>query len=262
MKIIIVDDEISALKTFLPGVLDDLDTECKMFSSSPLSAVEYACKNKVDAAFLDVRMPEIDGVELAEKLIKVNPEIEIIFISAYAKDEKAIIERLNRPARFCHKPYSKHTLCAILADLKSKYNKPKLFLKTFGCFDLFVNGVAVDFSSRKAKELLALLTDANGSYVTMDTAIGNLWADKNAELSKRLYRDAVCRLRLALKDAGAENLVTFERARAVINTNAAECDMWNFLKGKGVYSGRYLPQYDWSVITESALEQLTENNRR
>ena len=257
MKIIVVDDELSALSTFLPSVLDDTDIECKMFMNEPRSALEYVRINQVDAAFLDVKMPEIDGVELAQRLIVVQPKIKIVFISAYAKEEQAICKRLNgKVAGFCHKPYSKESLKKIIAALKAETDEPQLRIRTFDAFDLFINGVAVNFTSAKSKELLALLTDANGSYVTMDTAIGNLWADKNAELGKRLYRDAVCKLRLKLKELGADHLVTFERARAVINTKYATCDLWEFLKSGGVFSGRYMPQYDWSIVTEGVLEQM------
>lgn len=256
MKMVLVDDELSALSTFLPNVVDDLEIECKMFMGAPRAALEYVRVNRVDVAFLDIRMPEMDGICLAERMLDLNPAVKIVFISAYARDEKAISERLKgRVAGFCHKPYSHESVKRLLASLCTGSARPKLFLRTFDSFDLFVNGVALDFTSRKAKELLALLTDARGSFVTMDTAIGNLWADKNAELGKRLYRDAVCRLRLALKEAGAEELVTFERGRAVINTRAATCDMWDFVERGGVFSGRYMPQYDWSIVTESALEQ-------
>ena len=259
MKIIVVDDELSALNTFLPNVVDDLRVECKMFMNAPRAALEYVRVNRVDAAFLDIRMPEIDGVELAERMLVLNPELKIVFISAYVKDERAIAERLGgRVAGFCHKPYSADRLTALIASLCAQTSRPKLFLRTFDAFDLFANGVAVDFSSAKAKELLALLTDARGSYVTMDTAIGNLWPDKNAELGKRLYRDAVCRLRLTLKEIGAAELVLFERGRAVIDTRIADCDMWEFVDKGGVFSGRYLPQYDWSIISEAALEQRSK----
>ena len=260
MKIIVVDDELTALNTFLPNVVDDLDVECKMFMNAPRAALEYVRINKVDAAFLDIKMPEIDGVDLAERMLAISPALKIVFISAYAKDEKAICDRLNgKVAGFCHKPYSAESIKTLLASLNVQTSKPKLHLRTFDAFDLFANGIAVDFSSSKAKELLALLTDARGSYVSMDTAIGNLWADKNVELGKRLYRDAVCRLRLTLKETGAADLVTFERGRAVINTRIATCDMWDFVEIGGVFSGRYMPQYDWSIITEATLEHLKNN---
>ncbi len=256
MKIIVVDDELSALNTFLPNVIDDMDVECKMFMNAPRSALEYVRINRVDVAFLDIKMPEIDGLDLAERMLDINPKLKIVFISAYARDEKGICERLKgRVAGFCHKPYNAEKIQRLLSVLDNQ--KPaKIYLRTFDAFDLFVNGVAVNFTSGKAKELLALLTDARGSYVTMDTAIGNLWADKNADLGKRLYRDAVCKLRLKLKELDAEELVTFERGRAVINTKCATCDMWDFMENGGVFSGRYLPQYGWSIVTEATLEQM------
>lgn len=257
MKIIVVDDELSALNTFLPTVIDNPDVECKMFMNAPRSALEYVRINDVDVAFLDVKMPEIDGIELAQRILSINPSIKIVFISAYIQDEKSISERLDgKVAGFCYKPYSIEKIKRLLATLNTKTAKPKIYLRTFDAFDLFVNGVAVNFSSSKAKELLALLTDARGSYVTMDTAVGNLWVDKNAELGKRLYRDAVCKLRLKLKELDIEELVTFERGRAVINTKYATCDMWDFVENGGVFSGRYLPQYGWSIVTEATLEQM------
>lgn len=257
MKIIVVDDEISALNTFLPNVIDDMSVECKMFMNAPRSALEYVRVNKVDVAFLDIRMPEIDGIDLAERMLAVNPELKIVFISAYAQDEKGIREKLKgKVAGFCHKPYSAENLKRLLASLNTDTTLPKIFLRTFDAFDLFVNGVAVNFPSAKSKELLALLTDAQGSYVTMDTAVGNLWPDKNAELGKRLYRDAVCKLRLKLNELGIAELVSFERGRAVINTRVAACDMWDFVLGVGVFSGRYMPQYGWSIIREATLEQM------
>ncbi len=260
MKIIVVDDELSALNTFLPNVIDDIDVECKMFMNAPRAALEYVRINNVGAAFLDIKMPEIDGVELAARMLAINPELKIVFISAYAQDEKGICERLGgNVAGFCHKPYNAEKIKRLIADVKDSSGKPKIFIRTFDAFDLFVNGVAVNFSSGKAKELLALLTDARGSFVTMDTAVGNLWADKNAELGKRLYRDAVCKLRLKLKELGIEELVLFERARAVINTKRATCDMWDFVENGGVFSGRYMPQYDWSIITEATLERMKNN---
>lgn len=259
MKIIVVDDELSALSTFLPNIVDDGDVDCKMFMSKPRSALEYARIHPVDVAFLDIKMPEIDGIVLAERLLAIRPEIKIVFISAYVDDEQAIIEKLGgKVAGFCHKPYSKDELLSLITSLKGDVQQPRLFIKTFDFFDLFVNGVAVDFSSSKAKELLALLTDANGCYVTMDKAIGSLWPDKNTDLSKRLYRDAVTRLRLTLQEVGAKDLVIFERGRAVIDTTAATCDLWDFLKNGGNFSGRYLPAYDWSIITESSLERLKQ----
>lgn len=42
-----------------------------------------------------------------------------------------------------------------------------IFIKTFGGFDVFVDGKQVHFSSEKAKEMLAVLVDKRGSSVSL-----------------------------------------------------------------------------------------------
>lgn len=261
MKIIVLDDELSALNTFLPYVIDDEIIECKMFMNEPESAVEYAEANNVAVAFLDIKMPKMNGIDVAKRLLTVRPNIKIVFISAYADNEEQIKKELDgKVAGFCHKPFRRETLLKLLADFKNGQNKKKVFIKTFDSFDLFVNDVAVDFSSSKAKELLALLTDANGSFVNIDVATSALWPNKNADLGKRLYRDAVSRLRLTLKNAGVENIVTFERGRAVINKENATCDMWNLTESGGKLGERYLPTYDWSLTKNRFSQERRKND--
>lgn len=250
MKMVVIDDEIAALNTFLPNVIDG-EITCAMYKDNPLAALDYVRNGGADVAVIDVKMPKIDGVTLAEKILEAAPDVKIIFLTAYAQDEAELKSRFGDSlAGILYKPYDGADLNRILSSVNSA---PHIYLKTFNAFDLFVNGSAVEFTSSKAKELLALLTDADGSYVGIDSAVCNLWPDKDVEHGKRLYRDAVCRLRLTLRENGAGNLVKFERGRAVINKSAAKCDLWTSLSGAGGFSGRYMPEYGWSVATENAL---------
>ena len=87
MKIIAVDDEMEALKNFLVQIINDNRVEYKFFFYFSLDAISYCESNLVEGAFLDIRMPQINGVDLAEKLIEVNPRIQIVFITGYTYDE-------------------------------------------------------------------------------------------------------------------------------------------------------------------------------
>lgn len=250
MKIIVVDDEAAALATFLPTVTD-ADFSCKLFRGNPMAALETVRTEKIDAAVLDIRMPEIDGVTLAKQMLEIDPMLKIVLLTAYEQDEAALKNILGDSlVGFLYKPYDHARLNAMLAAIKPS---PEVRIRTFRSFDVFVGGSAVRFDSSKAKELLALLTDARGSYVGMDEATGKLWPTKDAEHGKRLYRDSVGRLKLTLKQNGLERLVRFERARAAVNVNCASCDLWTLLERGGVFSESYLPQYEWALETDAML---------
>ncbi|MCI8435826.1 MAG: response regulator [Clostridia bacterium] len=250
MKIIVVDDEAAALETFLP-IVTDADFTCKLFRDDPMAALDTVRTEKIDAAVLDIRMPKIDGVTLAEQMLAADPALNIILLSAYPQNETELRAQLgDRLAGFLYKPYDAAQVNAILSALTPA---PDVRIRTFRAFDVFINGLAVRFDSSKAKELLALLTDANGSFVAMDEAIDKLWPNKDAEHGKRLYRDAVSRLKLTLKQNGLERLVRFERAQAAIDARHCSCDLWTLLEQGGTFHESYLPQYDWALETDAAL---------
>ncbi len=250
MKIIVVDDEAAALATFLP-VVTDADFSCKLFCDNPYAALETVRTEKTDVAVLDIRMPKIDGITLAEQMLSADPKLKIILLTAYEQNEDELRARLkNNLVGFLYKPYDFARLNSLLGSLSPK---PKIRIRTFRSFDVFTNGVAVRFDSSKAKELLALLTDAHGSYVGIDEAVGKLWPSKDAEHGKRLYRDAVGRLKLTLKQNGLEKLVRFKRAQAVIDTRDVSCDLWTLLESGGTFSESYMPQYEWAIETDAVL---------
>ena len=80
IDIIVVDDEMEALSSFLDKIIDKKEIRYHFFKDRPIEAIQYAKENPVDAAFLDSRMPGISGPELAKALIRENKDIKIVFI--------------------------------------------------------------------------------------------------------------------------------------------------------------------------------------
>lgn len=255
MKILIVDDEIEILQNFLKDIIAENDLEYKFFSGGKNEILFYCTHNKFDAAFLDINMPSINGLDLASFLIDVNPEIKIVFITGLAISEKDLTPKLKlNTLGFLYKPFD-------LALLKNYLNQirditPRLFIKTFGSFDCLINDEVVRFSSSKSKELFALLAVYNGNTLTMDDAISQIWPDTNLDNAKKLYRDAVWRLRKALNDINF-NCVEFQRAALKLIKNNIECDYWTYLKTKeGPYNGEFLKSYDWSIDYQAQLDKI------
>ena len=148
-----------------------------------------------------------------------------------------------------------------LAYYISKEERSGIVLTTFGPFDLHVNGHAVEFHSKKAKELLALMTAYPDSTLHLDHIIALLWPNHDPFLAKRLYRDASFRLRATLKEAGAEGLVEFGHACCRINRNKASCDYWSYLNGRGdsAYYGEFMAGYSWGHTISHKLSLIRAN---
>ncbi|MCM1131349.1 MAG: response regulator [Roseburia sp.] len=257
MKIIVVDDEIIALTDFLVEVVNDIKIEYKFFLDNPLDTINYVKDNEVSGAFLDINMPKINGVELAKKLVLASPKLKIVFITAYTHDEKAICQLLkDNLLGFCYKPFLAYDINCYIEQMYASQADYKIKVVTFGPFEVFLQHNVVRFSSFKSKELLALLIIYNGKSLTMSDAICHLWPDKPLDLAKRLYRDAVWRLRKTLKDYHIEEMVEFKRALLLLNKRNIVCDYWEHLEKRNqAYFGQFLPSYDWSIEYQRNLDE-------
>lgn len=88
--LLIIDDEkdmLDGLKRVLPYELKN--TKIKV-CSSPFRALEMLSQKTFNLILMDVRMPEMDGIELLEKIKKADPEATIIMMTAYGSIEIAV----------------------------------------------------------------------------------------------------------------------------------------------------------------------------
>lgn len=88
LMIIIVDDEMEALVHFLSQIIEESNVRYKFFNDNPLDAIEYVKDHPVDCAYLDIRMPKINGLDLAARLIEQNKDLKIVFILMKKKSKK------------------------------------------------------------------------------------------------------------------------------------------------------------------------------
>lgn len=259
MRILIVDDEMSALYVFLQEIMYERNVNYKFFQDNEKEIIGYVSHNRIDAAFLDIRMPNIDGFELARKLIEIRPDIKIVFITGLSVTHKDLDETLaQNTLGFIYKPYDKHELLNYLNTIAE--GTPLLTVKTFDTFECFINERRIVFSSLKSKELFALLIVYNGKGLSMTDAISHLWPDHDLEKAKKLYRDAVWRLRKTLKSYLFE-CVVFLRAELALKKENISCDYWDFIERKNNdYHGEFLKNYDWSIEYLSYLDNLSNFN--
>lgn len=257
MRIIIVDDEMKALNTFLEDIMSEEQMEYHFFKDDEDEILKYIDKRRVDAAFLDINMPSIYGIDLARILISHCPDIKIAFITGSTKDESNLPEIVkDHCIGFIYKPYDKESLSHYLEVVKAQTNILKVVM--FDTFDCFLNDRIVKFSSNKSMELFALLLVYKGKNLSMSDAITQLWPDYDLDKAKILYRDAVWRLRKTLKDIGF-NCVLFFRGSLGLRKENIQCDFWDYLEGKNNdFHGEFLKSFDWSIEYLGMLEDISD----
>ena len=88
MKVLAVDDEKIMLARLVSALESSEDVkEVNGFTKCSL-ALEFVKTNKIDAAFLDIRMRGMTGLELADLIKEIQPDCKIVFCTGY--DQHAI----------------------------------------------------------------------------------------------------------------------------------------------------------------------------
>ncbi|HVO13071.1 MAG TPA: sigma-54 dependent transcriptional regulator [Vicinamibacteria bacterium] len=113
-SILVVDDE-EVMRDVLGQVLGRAGYEVS-FADSGLRGVELARKGSFAAAIVDVMLPEMGGLEVLEELKKVDPEMVVLMITAFASMEMAIDAIKKGAFYFVPKPFDNQQLLHILAN--------------------------------------------------------------------------------------------------------------------------------------------------
>jgi FixJ family two-component response regulator len=116
----VVDDDISVRES-LQGLLRSAGFAVTVFSSAE-EFLNSGHLGNSECLILDVRMPEIDGLELQSHLLAQHHETPVIFITAHGSNEELRSQALrNGAVDYLVKPFSEEALLnAIDAALNSK----------------------------------------------------------------------------------------------------------------------------------------------
>lgn len=87
-KILVVDDEITSI-TILKKVLEDAGHRVSTVSDGNM-AMEKIKEFKYDIMLTDFNMPGMNGVELTEQAVKIEPDMIVILITAFATIRSAV----------------------------------------------------------------------------------------------------------------------------------------------------------------------------
>lgn len=134
----------------------------------------------------------------------------------------------------------------------------RIRVQCFGNFEVFCDGVPLQFERRKTKELLAYLVDRQGTSVSMGELISILWEDAPATRSiQSNLRNSIHNLASTFAKVGADNIFIRGRNTLALNGDAIDCDFYDFQRRMpyvvNLYRGEYMAQYSLAEITTSEL---------
>lgn len=116
MNIIILDNHKLIIAEIRRQVLSVMpDSDCVCFTKQR-EAIEYVKKHRVDVALLDIDMPGLNGIEVAELMCGINPRLNIIFVTGYPE---YALQAFSVPVSdFIVKPVSEEALKASFKKLR------------------------------------------------------------------------------------------------------------------------------------------------
>ncbi len=274
-RAIIVDDEQAAI-----GKLEKMLKEtggieiCGTFSD-PAAALDFIQQNQADIAFLDIEMPKISGIELADRLMDIQSNINIVFVTAYS--EYAVEAFRCHALDYLLKPVEKERLQMSISRLSdspaiAEAASHNVTVNCFGRLSVAIDGQALKFRTSKAEELFAYLVDNNGQPVHRNHIMDAFWDDYDGDRALILFNTTLHYLKKAFMQYGVKldvihhrgsyslNMAGIEcdavlfgdkaaRIKKIANSNTAECE--NTLK---LYAGGYLEQNDYNWAHQKRMD--------
>jgi two-component system, cell cycle sensor histidine kinase and response regulator CckA len=81
-NILVVDDDYSVL-TVIKAMLESSDYDVAVARTADVAVSIAERKNRIDLLLTDVVMPDVDGPNLAQKILAIQPSVKVIFMSGY-----------------------------------------------------------------------------------------------------------------------------------------------------------------------------------
>ncbi len=222
MRAIIVDDEQPALDMLRLLLEEDGRVSVEGAYKKPREALEALAETRPDVAFLDVDMPQMNGMELARRLREESELVEIIFVTAYSQyaldafrhsaldyvlkplTPEAIAEAVNR--LYKRRPVGAAQAEALLSEAAPAL--PKVL--PFGGLELMdTSGHPIRWRTLKTREMLAYFLAKEGQSVSKWDLLADLWPDLNEEQSRSHLHTTLYKLKKAVREAGGRESIGY-----------------------------------------------------
>lgn len=290
MKVILVDDEPLALK-YLERQLLKLDTmsiDVIGTYTNPFVGRDEILARDVDIVFLDISLPELNGIELAEQLLEHKPYLCIVFVTGY--HEYAVTAFELNAVDYIVKPVQIDRVAKTMERLRSRIaSRPEEVMESnrnirmtmfrqvmieqpneLGQFAL------LHWRTTRAQEIFIYLLQHRGQLVRKSALIDMLWPEFDMDKAYPQLYTAIYHIRKTLEPYDTRFQITNTTEGYVLNMEGVQLDIeeWEnwFMSNTSVsaesierhiemmklYTGDYLQEYDywWAEGERQRLKEL------
>ncbi len=117
--IIIVDDEPDLLDLLKLILTEKTDYEV-LTTTEPKEALEWCRTYQADVLISDLRMPELEGIELLKLIKEIDPNLPFIIMTAYGTIESAVEAMRQGAFDYITKPFRKEQILMTIAKALKK----------------------------------------------------------------------------------------------------------------------------------------------
>ncbi len=117
---IMVCDDSLLIRKKLTGLLNSIGAESVIEAENGLEAVQKAQNSEIDLIFMDIVMPEMDGVEAVRHIKAGLPDAYIVMVSSVGT-QKNLMKALKAGASdFIQKPFQEDSIRQIIAHFQKE----------------------------------------------------------------------------------------------------------------------------------------------
>ncbi|MFC5530544.1 response regulator [Cohnella yongneupensis] len=233
MKAIIVDDEYLALES-MTRLLQRFEVNVAGAFQDPREALKQQQSLNADVAFVDIEMPELNGLELAARMQAAQPGLQIVFVTAYEQYaieafELAAIDYLLKPIQLKRLDLTIKRLQARRADPTPE---PEQAAAPMVCFfhhlsfqDAQGHPLTVAWRTAKARELLAYLIHSGDKTPSKEELLDRIWPDADPDKSITHLHTTVYQIRQSMKAMGIPLRLQYKEGRYHIDQCGTQVDV-------------------------------------
>lgn len=284
MKTIIIDDEPLALE-FLESQLNKLENieVIGKFTFFDVAPNEELLKS-IDLVFLDIEMPELNGIELAKEIKKINPALFVVFVSAY--NEYAVkafelnaVDYLLKPVQFDRLKNTLQRIRIMNPSIDQPAENDRILSISTGkelSFETAGQPENVKWRTAKAKELFLYLLHHQDATIRKDFLAELFWPGFELERAYSQMYTTIYHIRNSLKPFKDKIKIKSKEDSYILLTVNVKVDLpeWEkqlnemadvneqtvhqYEKILNSYPGTYLQKenYLWAQAEQFRLEQI------